>query len=131
MKRWLVQSSNHWTRIILQDNPNVQVLLTLNKSMSSERTVPDTTKPEQWHNCKYKGDKNRWHMCCWHEKNQYLVRKQGRKQTTMKQIIRTMICSKSRANVSGSCKRNDTDSVCWWHWTDHYVVETYAMTSKY
>ena len=42
-----------------------------------------------------------------------------------------MTCSKSAANVSGSCKRNGTDGECWWHWTDHYVVETYAMTSKY
>ena len=42
-----------------------------------------------------------------------------------------MTCSKSTANVSGSCKRNDTDGVCWWHWTDQYVVETCAMTSKY
>ena len=27
--------SGHWTKIMLQDNPNLQVLLTLNKSMSS------------------------------------------------------------------------------------------------
>ena len=31
----------------------------------------------------------------------------------------------STANGSGPCKRNDTDGVCWWYWTDHYVVETY------
>ena len=28
--------------------PNVQVLLILNKSMSSQQTVPDTKKFEQW-----------------------------------------------------------------------------------
>ena len=33
--------------IILQDNLNVQMLLTLNKSMSSSQTVPETIKPEQ------------------------------------------------------------------------------------
>ena len=42
-----------------------------------------------------------------------------------------MTCSKSTANVSGSCKQNDMDGVCWWHWTDHYVAETHVMTSKY
>ena len=119
--------------------------------------------------------RNRWHMCCWHETNQYLVSKQGRKQITRKQITGTMTCSKSAANAlglskqdnsnntcaadleqiiclanntlneiteimtcskstvnpSGSCKRNDTDGVFWWHWVNHYVVESYAMTSKY
>ena len=33
LKRWPVQSSSYWTRIILQDNPSVQVLLTLNISI--------------------------------------------------------------------------------------------------
>ena len=42
-----------------------------------------------------------------------------------------MTCSDSTTNVSGSCERNDTDGVCWWHWTDYYIVETYAMTSKH
>ena len=46
-----------------------------------------------------------------------------------KQITGIMTSSKSTANASRSCKRNDTDGVCWWHWTDHYIVETYAMTS--
>ena len=93
LKRWLVQSSSYWTRIILQDNP--------------------------------------MYKCCWHETNQYLVRKQGRKQITRKQIAGTMTCSKSTASVSWLYKQNDTDGVCWWRWTNHYVVETYAMTSKY
>ena len=63
LKRLLFQSISHWTRIILKDNSNVQVLLSLNKSMSSEQTVPDTIKPEQWPvqsqptHCKCKGDK--------------------------------------------------------------------------
>ena len=136
LKQLLFQSISHWTRIILQDNSNAQVL-SLNKLMSSEQTVPDTLKPEQWSvqsqptHCKCKGDKNRWHMCCWLQTNQYLVSKQGRKQITRKQIIGTITCSKSIVNASGSCKRNDTNGVCWWHWTDHYVVETYAITSKY
>ena len=52
--------------------------------------------------------------------------KQGRKQ-----ITKIINCSKSTENASRSCKRNDTDGVCWWHWTDHYIVETYAITSKY
>ena len=69
--------------------------------------------------------RNRWHMCYWHEKNQYLVSKQGRKQ-----ITGIMNCSKSTANASRSCKRNDTDGVSWWHWTDYYIVETYAMISN-
>ena len=47
------------------------------------------------------------------------------------EITEIMTCSKSTANASGSCKRKDADGVCWWHWTDHYIVETYAMTSKY
>ena len=50
---------------------------------------------------------------------------------TVNKITEIMTCSKSTVNASGSCKRNDTDGVYWWHWTDHYVVETYAMTSKY
>ena len=115
-------------------------------------------------------------MCCWHETNQYLVSKQGRKQITRKQntgtmtrsksaanalgltkqdntnrtcaadveqiiiwlannavnkITEKMTCSKWTANASGSYKRNDTNGVCRWRWTDHYVVETYAMTSKF
>ena len=112
-------------------------------------------------------------MCCWHETNQYLVSKQGRKEITRKQIARTttcstsaasalvlsnqdnikgtcvadveqiiiwlanntvnkwtkiMTCSKLTANASWSCKRSETDGICWWHWTGHYLVETYAMT---
>ena len=47
------------------------------------------------------------------------------------EITEIMNCSKSTANSSGSCKRNDTDVICWWHWTDHYIVETHAMTNKY
>ena len=54
---------------------------------------------------------------------------------TVNKITEIMTCSKSTANTSGSCKQNIIDSVCnsayWWHWTDHYVVETYTMTSKY
>ena len=42
-----------------------------------------------------------------------------------------MACSKSTANELLSCKQNDSDVVCWWHCTDHYIVETYVMTSKY
>ena len=67
----------------------------------------------------------------WHETNQYLVSKQSRKQITRKQITRTMTCSKSTANASGSWRRNDTEGICWWHWRDHYVVKTYVMTSKH
>ena len=111
---------------------------------------------------------NHWHMHCWHETNQFLVSKQGRKQ-----ITGTMTCSKAASNALGlnnqdsindTCpadvehiiiwlakkqhskknnlnsnlfkanrqwKRNNTNGVCCWHWTDHYVVETYVMTSKY
>ena len=47
------------------------------------------------------------------------------------EITETMTCSRSTANALGSCKRNDTDGVCWRHRTDHYLVETYAMTNKY
>ena len=83
LKRWLVQSSSHWIRILLQDNPNVQV--------------------------------------CWHWTNQCLVNRYKKPGT----------CSKSTSNVSESCKRNDTDGVWWWSWTDYYIVETYAMTSEY
>ena len=108
--------------------------------------------------------RNRWHMCCRHETNQYLLSKQGMKQIpgtmtcskslglskqgntnstcavdveqiiiwlanrTVNKRIKIMTCSNSTANASGSCKRNNTDGVCWWHWTNHYVVETYAMT---
>ena len=50
---------------------------------------------------------------------------------TVNKITEIMTCSKSTDNALGSCKRNNTDGVYWWHWTDHYVVETYAMTSKY
>ena len=50
---------------------------------------------------------------------------------TVNKITETMTCSKSTANASGSCKQKDTDGVYWWHLTDHYVVETCAMTSKY
>ena len=125
-KRWHVQSSSHWIRSILQDNPNVQVLLTL----------PDTIKPKQWlvqsqpthHKCK---DDKIGTCCCWHETNQYLVSKQSRKQITSKQITGTLICSKSTANVLQACKRNDTNGAFRWHWIDHYLVETYAITSKY
>ena len=31
---------------------------------------------------------------------------------TVNKITEIMTCSKSRANASGSCKRNDTDGVC-------------------
>ena len=44
------------------------------------------------------------------------------------EITEIMNCSKSTANSSGLCKRNDTGGVCWWHWTHHYIVETHAMT---
>ena len=50
---------------------------------------------------------------------------------TVNKIIEIMTCSKSTTNELGSWKRNDTDGVCEWQWTDHYVAETYAMTSKY
>ena len=50
---------------------------------------------------------------------------------TANKITEIMTCSKSTANASGSCKQSNTHCVCWWHWTDHCVVETYAMTSKY
>ena len=46
------------------------------------------------------------------------------------QITGIMTCSNPIANVLGSCKENDAEVVCWWHWADHYIVETYAMTSK-
>ena len=49
---------------------------------------------------------------------------------TINKITEIMTCSKLTVNVSGSCKRSNTDGVYWWHWTDHYVVETYTMTSK-
>ena len=50
---------------------------------------------------------------------------------TVNKIIQIMTCSKLTENALGSYKRNNTDGVYWWHWTDHYVVETYAITSKY
>ena len=50
---------------------------------------------------------------------------------TVNKITEIMTCSKSTVNASVSCKQNDTDGVYWWHWADHHVVETYAMTSKY
>ena len=114
---------------------------------------------------------NQWYRFYWHETNQYLVSKQGRKQitrtmtcsksaanalglskqnntnntctadleqiiiwlanNTVNKITERMTCSKSTVNASRSCKRNNTDGVYWRHWTDHYVVETYPMTSKY
>ena len=97
--------------------------------------MPDTIKPEQWPvqsqstNRKCKGDTTS--DTCAAEMKQisiWLANKTGNKQP---QIARTMTCSKSTANVSGSCKQNDADGVCWWRWADHYVVGTYAMTSKY
>ena len=101
----LFKVSSHWTRIILQDNSNVQVLLTL--------TSPDTIKPKQWPvqshptHCKCKGAKT-GNKCA----------------ADIKQTV-------SGLGSSGSYKRNNIYGVCWWHWTDHYVVETYARTSKY
>ena len=50
---------------------------------------------------------------------------------TGNKITKIMTCSKSTVNALGSYKRNDTDGIYWWHWTDHYLLETYAMTSKY
>ena len=50
---------------------------------------------------------------------------------TVNKIAEIMICSKSKDNTLGSCKWNNTDGAYWWHWTDHYVVGTYQMTSKY
>ena len=55
---------------------------------------------------------NRWHMCCWHETDQYLVSKQDRKQITRKQITRTTACSKSAANVLGLRKKDGTNDTC-------------------
>ena len=55
---------------------------------------------------------NQWHMCCWHEINQYLVSKQGRKQIARKQITGTMICSKSAANALGLSKQDNTNGTC-------------------
>ena len=37
---------------------------------------------------------------------------------------------KLAANAVGPCKWNDANDVCWWHWTDHYVIESYAVTCK-
>ena len=37
-------------------------------------------------------------------------------------ITEIMTCSKSPANAPGSCKQDDTNGVCWWHWTDHNVA---------
>ena len=64
---------------------------------------------------------NRWHMCYWHETNQYLVSKQGRKQITRKQITGTTTCSKSAAsalvfsnqvNPKGTCAA-DVEQIIW------------------
>ena len=48
LKQWLVQSRSHCSKIILQENPNVQLSLTLNKSMFNYQTVLETIKLEQW-----------------------------------------------------------------------------------
>ena len=93
--------------------------------------MPETLKPEQWPvqsqptHRKCKGDENQWHMCYWHETNQCLVSKQGRKQ-----ITGTITYSKSAAKMLGLRKQDNTNGVCWWHSTDHYVVEKYVMFSK-
>ena len=50
---------------------------------------------------------------------------------TVNKITEIITCSKSTVNASGSCKQNDTKCVYWWYCIDLYVVETYAMTSKY
>ena len=55
----------------------------------------------------------------------------GLANNTVNKITEIMTCSMSTVNALGSCKWNDTDSIYWWHWTGHYVIETYAMTSKY
>ena len=77
--------------------------------------MPDTVKLEQWPvqsqptHRKCKGDETGDTSAA--DMKQYLVSQQGRKQ-----ITRTMACSKSTANASGSCKQNDTNVLCWWHW---------------
>ena len=43
---------------------------------------------------------------------------------TVKEITEIMTCSNSALNALRSCKRNDTDGVCWGHVTDYYVVQT-------
>ena len=47
------------------------------------------------------------------------------------EIIGIINCSKFIANSSALWKQNETDVVSWWHWSDHYIVETYAMPNKY
>ena len=49
----------------------------------------------------------------------------------VKEITVIMTYSKSTANESESCKRNDTDGFVLIHCIDQYEVETDAMTSKY
>ena len=91
--------------------------------------MPDTIKPEQWPvqsqptHRKCKGDKtgDKW-AADMKQVSIWLANKARNKQPEQ---------WPSTTNVSDSCKWNDSDGVCWWHWTDHYVVETYAMTSKY
>ena len=46
-------------------------------------------------------------MCCWHETNQYLVSKQGWKQTT--EIV---ACSKSTTNALELSKKDNTSCTC-------------------
>ena len=86
-------------------------------------------------------------ICSKSESNVLGLRKQGSTNSTcvadveeiiirlandaVNKIIKIMACSISTTNSSGSCQRNDTYGACWWHWTDHYILETYAMTGKY
>ena len=94
--------------------------------------MPEIIKLEQWPvqsqpaHCKCKWDKNS--DTCAADINQISIWLANKARNKITEI---MICSKSTANISGSWKQNDTDGVCWWHWTDHYVVQTYAMFSKY
>ena len=65
-------------------------------------------------------------MCYWCGRNLYPARKQCRKQNNWNNDL-----FKVSSQCIGTCKQNDTNGVCWWHWADHYVGETYAMFSKY
>ena len=51
--------------------------------------------------------------------------------STITKITETMTCSKSTFNALGLRKSKQHRWCILIHWTDHYIVETYAMTSKH
>ena len=47
-----------------------------------------------------------------------------------KEITEIITCSNSSANASRPCKRNNTNGVCWWHWTVKRTQKTKACAKQ-